>query len=112
MADLAVLQSHVSTTGPDTFDYCFDVIDWSVRLRSPKLTPQDIENIPPHHRRTNSHEICITYLSDRQKSTHPDTDKNTRLHAKQLGYSSKFPTAIRHSPIEMGGLALIDLRTG
>ena len=30
---------------------------------------------------------------------------------QKQGYSSKTPTAIRHDPTELGGLALIDLRT-
>ena len=30
---------------------------------------------------------------------------------KKLGYSSKVPTEIRHGPIEMGGLNLMNLRT-
>lgn len=30
---------------------------------------------------------------------------------QKLGYSSKMPVAIRHGPVELGGLALIDLRT-
>ena len=29
----------------------------------------------------------------------------------KLGHTSKLPTEIHHGPIEMGGLALIDLRT-
>ena len=30
---------------------------------------------------------------------------------QKMGYSSKIPTAIRHGPIELGGLGLYDLRT-
>ncbi len=30
---------------------------------------------------------------------------------QKLGYSSTLPTAIRHGPLELGGLALLDLQT-
>jgi hypothetical protein len=80
------------------------------RLRSPRLTPQDILTF---HRTT--YGPSMRYVLP---SLAVDEEELNTVHAKifsamlnKLGRTSKLSTEIRHGPIEMGGLALFNLRT-
>jgi hypothetical protein len=84
--------------------------NFSVRLQSPKLTPQDNETF---HRTTYGpamRYVLPTLVID-EEALAPIQTKILASMLQKLGYSSKLHTALRHGPINMGGLALIDLRT-
>ena len=51
-----------------------------------------------------------TLAVDEEELDHVQT-KVLSIMLQKLGVSSKIPTAIRHGPIDMGGIALMDLRT-
>ena len=94
-------QLHVLQQKADTF---------SIRLRSPKLTPRDIMTF---HRTmyTPAMLYVLPALAIDEEELAPIQSKIIPVILQKLGYSSKLPTAIRHGPVEMGGLALLDLRT-
>jgi hypothetical protein len=79
-------------------------------LRSPRLTPQDIITF---HRTTYgpSMRYVLPALSVDEEELSMVQSKILSAILNKLGHTSKLPTEIRHGPIEMGGLALIDLRT-
>ena len=82
----------------------------SIRLRSPKLTPQDIITF---HRTMYSpamRYVLPTMAVDEEELAPVQTNILASM-LQKLGYSSKLPTAIRHGPRELGGLDLLDLRT-
>jgi hypothetical protein len=82
----------------------------SIRLRSPKLTPQDIQTF---HRTMYmpAMKYVLPALAVDEEELQPIQSKIIPVILQKLGYSSKLPTEIRHGPIEMGGLNLMDLRT-
>jgi hypothetical protein len=79
-------------------------------LQSPRLTPQDIITF---HRTTYgpSMRYVLPAISTDEESLSTVQAKILSAMLNKLGHSSKLATEIRHGPIEMGGLALIDLRT-
>ncbi|KAI2499411.1 hypothetical protein MHU86_15056 [Fragilaria crotonensis] len=94
-------QLQVLKTKADTF---------AIRLRSPKLTPRDIMTF---HRTmyTPAMTYVLPALATDEEELAPIQSKIMPAILQKLGYSSKLPTAIRHGPEELGGLALLDLRT-
>jgi hypothetical protein len=80
------------------------------RLRSPRLSPQDIHTF---HRTTYgpSMKYILPALAVDEEELSVIQSKILSAILNKLGHHSKLPTEIRHGPIEMGGLALIDLRT-
>ncbi len=80
------------------------------RLRSPRLTPQDILTF---HRTTYgpSMRYVLPSLAVDKEELNTVQAKILSAMLNKLGHTSKLSTEIRHGPIEMGGLALIDLRT-
>ena len=84
--------------------------EFSVRLRSPKLTPQDIVTF----QRTTygpAMRYVLPALAINEEELAPIQSKILASMLQKLGYSSKLPTEIRHGPVVLGGLALLDLRT-
>ena len=83
---------------------------YALRLRSPRLTPQDIRVF----NRT-MYEPAMRYslpaLAVDSSELAPIQSNVLASMLQKLGISSKLPTAIRHCPIDMGGVALMDLRT-
>ena len=84
--------------------------DYAHRLRSPRLTPQDVHTF---HRTTYgpSMRYVLPAISVDEEELGAVQTNILAAILNKLGHSSKTPTAIRHGPLEMGGLALIDLRT-
>ena len=84
--------------------------EFAIKLRSPKLTPQDITTF---HRTTYGPAMCyvLPALAIDEEELAPIQSKILASMLQKLGYSSKLPTEIRHGPTELGGLALLDLRT-
>ncbi len=80
------------------------------RLRLPRLTPQDILTF---HRTTYgpSMRYVLPSLAVDEEELNTVQVKILSAMLNKLGHTSKLSTEIRHGPIEMGGLALIDLRT-
>ena len=80
------------------------------RLRSPKLTPQDIQTF---HRTmyTPAMKYVLPTMAVDEEALSTVQTKVLASMLQKLGYSSKLPTEIRHGPAEMGGLDLLDLRT-
>jgi hypothetical protein len=83
---------------------------FAIRLRSPKLTSNDIQTF---HRTMYAPAMryVLPALAVDEEELAPIQSKVLASMLQKLGYSSKIPTSIRHGPIELGGLALIDLRT-
>jgi hypothetical protein len=83
---------------------------FSIRLHSPKLSPQDVLTF---HRTmyTPAMKYVLPALAVDEEELAPIQSKILPVMLQKLGYSSKLPTEIRHGPIELGGLALMDLRT-
>jgi hypothetical protein len=79
-------------------------------LRSPRLTPQDIHTF---HRTTYgpSMRYVLPALAIDEEELNSVQAKVLASMLNKLGHSSTLPTEIRHGPVEMGGLALLDLRT-
>jgi hypothetical protein len=84
--------------------------DYAHRLRSPRLTPQDVHTF---HRTTYGPSMgyVLPAISVDEEELGAVQTNILAAILNKLGHSSKTPTAIRHGPLEMGGLALIDLRT-
>ena len=108
-----LLGVYLTPTGD--FSYQLQVLQtkadlFSIRLRSPKLTPRDIMTF---HRTmyTPAMTYVLPALAIDEEILTPIQSKIMPVILQKLGYSSKLPTAIRHGPVELGGLALIDLRT-
>jgi hypothetical protein len=84
--------------------------DFAIRLRSPKLTPQEITTF---HRTTYGpamRYVLPAHAIDEEELAPIQSNVLAPMFQK-LSYSSKLPTKIRHGPEELGGLALLDLRT-
>ena len=83
---------------------------FATRLRSPKLSPQDILTF---HRTmySPSMKYVLPAMAVNEEALAQVQTQVLAAMLQKLGYSSKLPTAIRHGPVEMGGLDLIDLRT-
>jgi hypothetical protein len=85
---------------------------FAIRLRSPKLTPTDIQTF---HQTMYSPMMryVLPALAVNKKELAPIQSKVLASMLQKMGYySSKIPAmAIRHGPTVLGGLALIDLRT-
>lgn len=79
-------------------------------LRSPRLTPQDVITF---HRTTYgpSMRYVLPAISVDEEELSQVQSKILSAILNKLGHSSKLSTEIRHGPIELGGLDLIDLRT-
>ncbi|KAI2503595.1 hypothetical protein MHU86_10882 [Fragilaria crotonensis] len=94
-------QLQILTKKADAFAYT---------LRSPRLTPQDIITF---HRTTYgpSMRYVLPALSIDEEELSMVQCKILSAILNKLGHTSKLPTEIRHGPIEMGGLARIDLCT-
>ena len=76
-----------------------------------RLTPQ---HIIMFHRTTNSPSmqyVLVPALSVNEEELSMVQSKILSAILNKLGHTSKLPTEIRHGPIEMGGLTLINLRT-
>ena len=79
-------------------------------LRSPRLTPQDIQTF---HRTTygpSMRYVLPALALDKEELTSVQAKALASM-LNELGHSSTLPTEIRHGPVEMGGLALLDLCT-
>lgn len=79
-------------------------------LKSPRLQPSDI--------RVFHNTVYAPAMRYSLPALAVDEEELGRIQTKiipailqRLGFSSKLPTAIRHGPISMGGLGLMDLRT-
>ena len=83
---------------------------FAIRLRSPKLTPQDIQTFHQTMYAPAMRYVLPALAVDEEELA-PIQSKILASMLQKLGYSSKIPVAIRHGPVELGGLALIDLRT-
>ena len=83
---------------------------FAIKLRSPRLTPQDIHTF---HRTmyTPAMKYVLPALAVDEEELGKVQTKVLASMLQKLGYSSKTPTAVRHGPIELGGLNLMDLRT-
>jgi hypothetical protein len=83
---------------------------FAIRLRTPKLTPRDIQTF---HQTMYAPAMryVLPCLAIDEEELEPIQTKVLKSMLQKLGYSSKLPTAIRHGPPELGGLALFDLRT-
>ena len=84
--------------------------EFSIRLRSPRLTPQDIHTF---HRTmySPSMKFVLPTLAVDEEELAPIQTNILSAMLQKMGYSSKLPTAIRHGPTSLGGLDLLDLRT-
>ena len=76
---------------------------FAIRLRSPKLTPTDIQTF-----HQTMYALAMRYflpsLAVDKEELAPIQSKVLASMLQKLGYSSKIPVAIRHGPIELGGL--------
>lgn len=83
----------------------------AIRLRSPKLTPQDIKTFHRTMYAPAMRYVLPAALAVDEEELAPVQTQVLASMLQKLGYSSKTPTAIRHGPMEIGGLELLDLRT-
>jgi hypothetical protein len=79
-------------------------------LRSPRLSKQDIITF---HRTmyTPAMKYALPAVAVDEEELHKIQTGVMAVFLQRLGFSSKLPTAIRHGPLELGGLGLVDLRT-
>lgn len=83
---------------------------YAARLRSPKLSPNDIITflrttyIPAMG-------YVLPCLAVNEEELHKVQSKIMAAVMQKLGLSSKTATALRHGPVDMGGLGIHDLRT-
>jgi hypothetical protein len=85
--------------------------DFAYSLRSPRLTPQDVITFHRTKYGSSMRYVLPALAVDEEELSSVQTKILSAIFNK-LGHSSKLSTAIRHGrPTEMGGLALIDLRT-
>ena len=83
---------------------------FAIRLQSPKLTPRDIMTFHKTTYAPSMRYVLPTLVLDEEELA-PVQSQILASILQKLGYSSKLPTSIRHGPVELGGLNLIDLRT-
>jgi hypothetical protein len=83
---------------------------YAIRLRSPKLTPRDIQIF---HKTMYSPAMryVLPCLAIDEEELGPVQTQVISAMLQKLGYSSKLPTAIRYGPAELGGLEFLDLQT-
>ena len=84
--------------------------DYASRLLSPRLTTKDIRIF---HRSIYipSMRYSLATIAADEESLAPIQSKILKVMLQKLNVSSTIPAAIRHGPVELGGLALYDLRT-
>ena len=84
--------------------------NFAIRLRSPRLTPTDVATF---HRTTYAPTMkyVLPAMSVDEEELATVQTKVLQAMLNKLGYSTKTPIEIRHGPMEMGGLDLLDLRT-
>ncbi|KAI2501852.1 hypothetical protein MHU86_12617 [Fragilaria crotonensis] len=84
--------------------------NYATRLRSPRLTAQDIRVF---HKTTYTPAMrySLAALAVDEEELGSVQSKVLAAMLQGMGVSSKLPTAIRHAPLDMGGIELLDLRT-
>ena len=83
---------------------------FALRLRTPSLTPQDVKTFHRTMYAPGMRYVLPALAIDEEELQQVQTQIIPAI-LNKLGHSSKTPTAIRHGPLALGGLDLLDLRT-